>query len=104
MYKTNSYVVYESSLRYQYGLEDRRWLNLNLGLLDYPHKFGGKVGVPVVFEKFVRLADYCTEVVEQRVGRRRLSKQCTGFRLPLVDLMTAPQRAERKLCDLVVGV
>ena len=75
-----------------------------MDLLDYPDKFEGKVGVPVVFEKFVRFADYCTEVVEQRVVRRRLSKLCTGFRLPLVDLMTAPQRAERKLCDLVVGV
>ena len=75
-----------------------------MDLLDYPDKFEGKVGVPVVFEKFVRFADYCTEVVEQRVVRRRLSKLCTGFRLPLVDLMTAPQRAERKLYDSVVGV
>ena len=53
VYKTNSYVAYELNLRYQYGSEDRRSLNLNFDLMDCPHKFADKVDVPVVFEKFV---------------------------------------------------
>ena len=67
----NFYVVYELNLRYLYGLEDRKQLNLNFGLMGYMHKFVGIVDVPVVFEKYARQADYCTEAVEQRVERRR---------------------------------
>ena len=101
VYRTSFVVVCLSNLRYQYGSEGLIWLNLNSGLLGYPDKFEDKAGVPVVYGKFARCAGYCTEVVEQRVVLRRLSKLCTGFRLLLVDLMTAPQRAEREVYVLV---